>query len=121
MNQITPIQYLVTNYPTMINLGFTITILVLCIIFFKKTSNKSWIPFIISFILSSATHIIVLAIDYPNLAYKLDYVLGMPIAQIGLIMLFLSLTFLALNVVATLFLIWGLVKVYREHQERHQG
>lgn len=105
------------NYiPTFIAITFDIIILIFAIFIFKKNSYRYGIFLMLFAILSLIQSIIYIAIGYPDLFYRLVMDMGLDFTAANMIMISISLVFLALNVTSTIFLIVAIIQIYKTHQ-----
>jgi hypothetical protein len=107
---------LVSYIPTFIAITFDIIILIFAIFIFKKNSYRYGIFLMLFAILSLVQSIIFIAIGYPDLFYRLVMDMGFDYTTANMIMMSISLVFLAINVASTIFLIVAIIQIYKTHQ-----
>ena len=110
-------SYLLSYLPAILAITFNIIILVFAILIYKRNSYKYGITLMISSILSLASSIIYISIQYPNLYIRLVYELGLPWAVVNLILMTWSFVFLSLNTTSAIFLVVSISQIYKTHKK----
>ena len=109
--------YLLNYMPTIFVMTFDITILIFAILIYKRNSYKYGITLMISSIISLASSIIYISIQYPYLAMRLYVELGLPISMVNIILMTWSFVFLSLNTTSTILLIVSISQIYKTHKK----
>jgi len=98
-------------------MAFDIVILVFAIIIYKRNSYKYGITLIISSILSLASNVIYISIQYPFLGYRLQVELGLPIIEVLLILNTWGFVFFGLNTASAILLVISIILIYKTHKK----
>ncbi|MBY9019274.1 MAG: hypothetical protein KGD66_10635, partial [Candidatus Lokiarchaeota archaeon] len=98
---------------TLMNITFSIILLVFAILIYKRNSYKYGITLMISSIISLASNIIYFSIQYPFLGYRLFVELGLPVSEVTLILMIWSFVFVSLYTTSTIFLVVSIYMIYR--------
>jgi len=110
------LSYLIMYLPNIVAITFNIIILVFAILIYKRNSYKYGITLMISSILSLASSIIYISIQYPYL-FTLLYDLGLPMIEAALIMSTWSFFFFGLNTASAILLFISIIQIYKTHKK----
>jgi len=110
------LSILLSYLPTFIGITFDIIILIFAIFILKRNSYRYGIFLMLFAIFSLLHHAIYIAVGYPDLHYRLVVQLGLDYAAANMIMISISLVFVAINVTSTVFLIVAIIQIYKTHQ-----
>lgn len=119
--QIPFISWLSSYGPILIYMSFDIVILIFAIFIYKKNSYKYGLYIMISSIISIISSVILIAINYPYLAYTLTAVYGFSSYMVGFVLSMLGLMFLALGISSTILLFLGIYKIYKTHRPNRES
>jgi len=111
------LSLLLSYGPTIFVMAFDIVILVFAIIIYKRNSYKYGITLIISSILSLASNVIYISIQYPFLGYRLQVELGLPIIEVLLILNTWGFVFFGLNTASAILLVISIILIYKTHKK----
>ena len=111
------LSLLLSYGPTIFVMAFDIVILVFAIIIYKRNSYKYGITLMISSILSLASNVIYISIQYPFLGYRLQVELGLPIIEVLLILNTWGFVFFGLNTASAILLVISIIKIYKTHKK----
>jgi hypothetical protein len=75
----------------------------------------------ISSIISIISNVILIAINYPFLAYTLSAVYGLPAYTVGLVLSIIGFVFLALGISSTTLLFLGIYQIYKTHKPNREN
>jgi len=109
-------SYFLSYLPTILAITFNIIILVFAILIHKRNSYKYGITLMISSIISLASSIIYISIQYPFLVIRLHDV-GLPNSVISLILMIGNFIFLSLNATSTILLVVSISQIYKTHKK----
>ncbi|MFX0147772.1 MAG: hypothetical protein ACFE8E_08470 [Candidatus Hodarchaeota archaeon] len=109
-------NYVVTYAPIFVYLSFDIVILIFAIFIYRKNSYKYGLYLMISSLISIISYVILIAINYPFLAYTLAADYGFSPNMIGIVYSILGLVFLALGVSSKTLLFLGIYQIYKTHK-----
>ena len=110
-------SYLLSYLPTIFAITLNIVILVFAILIYKRNSYKYGITLMISSIISLASSIIYISIQYPYLAMRLYVELGLPISMVNMILMTWSFVFMSLNTTSTILLVVSISQIYKTHKK----
>ena len=119
LNQV-PIDFLslLLSYgPTIFSIAFQIIILVFAILILKKNSYKYGTTLMLSSILSLATSIIFISIQYPYLFILLYFELGFDSFTAQMINLTWSFVLFGLSTASTILLVISIIQIYKTHKK----
>jgi len=111
------LSLLLTYGPTIIAMAFDITILVFAILVLKKNSYKYGITLMLSSIISLASSITYISIQYPFMGYRLQVELGLPIIEVLLILNTWGFVFFGLDTTSVIFLVISIILIYKTHKK----
>ncbi|MFX1479996.1 MAG: hypothetical protein ACFFCI_17900 [Promethearchaeota archaeon] len=109
------LSYSAIYLPTFIYLGFDIALLVIAIFIYKRNSYKYGLYLMISSIISIASSILFISLNYPFLINEL-MIRGLSLAEISIILMILNLISLILGTTSAIFLFLAVYKVYQTHK-----
>ncbi|MFX0077252.1 MAG: hypothetical protein ACFE96_17550 [Candidatus Hermodarchaeota archaeon] len=110
------LSYIISYLPTFLAIAFDIIILIFAIFIYKKNSYRYGIFLMLFAIISLVYSILLIAIGYQDLYYRLVVDLGLDFATASTIMMTLNLIFLAMSVTSTVFLVVAIIQIYKTHQ-----
>jgi len=110
-------SYLLSYLPTILAMTFNIVILVFAILIYKRNSYKYGITLMISSIISLASDILFISIQYPYLFIRLYVELGLPWAVVNMILMTWSFVFLGLYTISTILLVVSISQIYKTHKK----
>ena len=110
-------SYLLSYLPTILAITFNIVLLVFAILIYKRNSYKYGITLMISSIISLASNILFISIQYPYLFIRLYVELGLPWAVVNMILMTWSFVFLGLYTTSTILLVVSISPIYKTHKK----
>ena len=111
------LSLLLSYGPTIIAIAFDITILVFAILVLKKNSYKYGITLMLTSIISLASSITYISIQYPFLWYRLEVELGLPVMEALLILNTWGFVFFGLNTTSAILLVISIILIYKTHKK----
>ena len=111
------LSILLSYGPTIFVMTFDIVILVFAILIFKKNSYKYGITLMMSSIISLATSIIFISIQYPTLFGRLYIDLGLDFSAVQMIHLTWSFVLFGLSTTSTILLVISIIQIYKTHKK----
>lgn len=119
LNQIVTelIIYFLNYLPTILAMTFNIIILVFAILIYKRNSYKYGITLMISSIISLASNILFISIQYPYLAMRLYVELGLSLSMVSMILMSWGVVFMCLNTASGILLVVSISLIYKTHKE----
>ena len=110
------LSYFVSYLPTFIYLGFDIALLIIAIFIYKRNSYKYGLFLMISSIISIASSILFISLNYPFLINELMSQ-GVSMVEISIILMILNLISLILGTTSAVFLFLAVYKIYQTHKK----
>ncbi len=119
LNQIDEVlfSYLITYLPNVLSITFNIVLLVFAILICKRNSYSYGITLMLSSIISLASEIIYIFIQYPILRYRLQVELGFPMGVVMLIVTTVFLVLMSLNATSAILMVVSISLIYKTHKK----
>ncbi|HUW89049.1 MAG TPA: hypothetical protein VMV43_00870 [Candidatus Nanopelagicaceae bacterium] len=111
------ISYTLTYVPNVLSITFNIVLLVFAILICKRNSYSYGITLMLSSIISLASEIIYIFIQYPYLNYRLQVELGFPMGLVMLIVMTVYLVLVSLNATSAILLVVSIWLIYKTHKK----
>ncbi|MFW9864697.1 MAG: hypothetical protein ACFFEN_01235 [Candidatus Thorarchaeota archaeon] len=110
------LSYFLSYLPIIIYLGFDIALFIIAIFIYKRNSYKYGLYLMISSIISIASSILFISLNYPFLVYELVS-RGLSMVEISIILMILNLVSLILGTTSAVFLFLAVYKIYQTHKK----
>lgn len=110
------LSYFLSYLPIIIYLGFDIALLIIAIFIYKRNSYKYGLYLMISSIISIASSILFISLNFPLLVYELVS-RGLSMVEISIILMILNLISLILGTTSAVFLFLAVYKIYQTHKK----
>ena len=110
-------DYIAYYLPNILGIILYAVLLVFATLIYKRNSYNYGITIMISSIISIASDIIYLSIQFPLMPYRLLVEQGLPIDVATLIIYSWNFVFLSLYITSTIFLVVSIYLIYKTHQK----